>query len=251
MKILTNNIWGSATGSARRLTPCARITWGLSLFIATMVLPVTSWITTLLATGLIILWYFFTRTPWQFVKPVLFLGLALFLPYFLLIPLIDYQADNSTARAALIPWSVFFKGIAVMQISLYTISTLTITDLHQGLNRLGFPSVFNIILIQIIHQTQSLIHETKNIVAANAIRGATKGFKTALYVIINIPTNWLPRVIDRAQRVANAMELRNYQISTTSPKKHTTHWHRDLLAFFCGTVIITGAVLIRINISLL
>jgi len=64
--------------------------------------------------------------------------------------------------------------------------------------------------VQIVHQAASLFYETKRVASAMAVRGASGGGKAAWQVLWSLPRVWLPRIVDRADRVADAMELRGY-----------------------------------------
>jgi energy-coupling factor transporter transmembrane protein EcfT len=153
------------------------------------------------------------RPPFKVVRLTALLGFALLCPYFLLTPLIHQGAFDWHAgftKSAAIPWTVFIRGMAGMQISVSTVSTLTASDLRQGLMRLPLPEAVSAILLQIVHQAANLFYETRRIAAAVSVRGASSGFKTALKLMTSLPKVWLPRIITRADRVAAAMEMRGF-----------------------------------------
>jgi len=159
-------------------------------------------------------WLVACRLPARVVRIALLFGLVLFLPYFLLVPLIQsgqHEPGWSFGDSLVGPWSVLIKGISGMLVSIATIGCLTASDLHTALSRLPLPRIVSEILVQIVHQTGTLIYETGRIASAMAVRGAAGGGKNVYAILWSLPRVWLPRVIERAERVAMAMELREYR----------------------------------------
>jgi energy-coupling factor transporter transmembrane protein EcfT len=153
--------------------------------------------------------------PRRVARSFVLLGLAMFLPYFLLVPLIvkgqsAAAAGTGLAQAIAAPWDVFLHGTAGMLLAAATVTVLSASDLRRGLLALPVPRVFAAVLIQIVHQTSELLSETKRVAAAVAVRGASGGGRAYLRVLTSLPRVWLPRIIGRADRVAAAMELRGY-----------------------------------------
>ena len=97
-----------------------------------------------------------------------------------------------------------------MLVSVATVSCLSAAELREALVRLPVPSLVSSILVQIVHQTGILLYETQRVAAAMGVRGAVSGGRVAWRVLFSLPQVWLPRVIDRAERVSAAMELRGY-----------------------------------------
>jgi energy-coupling factor transporter transmembrane protein EcfT len=160
-------------------------------------------------------WILVCGVPRRAAKSLISLGLAMFLPYFFLAPLLvggraAIAEASAWARAFAAPWDVFLHGLAGMVVATATAATLSASDLREGLVSLPVPRVFAAVLIQIVHQASELQFETRRVAAALAVRGATSGGRTALRVLTSLPRIWLPRIIGRADRVAAAMELRGY-----------------------------------------
>jgi energy-coupling factor transporter transmembrane protein EcfT len=153
------------------------------------------------------LWLAACRPPSRMVASFTLLGLAVFVPYFLLVPLIPGPGWPS---ALAVPWNVLARGLGCMLVATATVTTLTASDLREGLVRLPLPAIVPAILVQIVQQTATLLYETRRVASAMAVRGATTGGLAALRVLASLPVVWLPRIIERAERLGAAMELRGY-----------------------------------------
>lgn len=214
MRSSWHEIWGCARGPVTRLAPQVRLLAGAGVFAACMVSPATT------GPGLLVLatavggWLAACRLPWRTLRLLLLLGLALFLPYFLLTPLIHAGTPatpgRSWAEALRVPWGVFCRGTCGLLVSVATVASLSASHLREAMVRLPIPYVVSAILIQIVHQTGALFNETRRVAAAMAVRGASSGGRTAWRVLSSLPQVWLPRIIQRADRVSAAMELRGY-----------------------------------------
>jgi energy-coupling factor transporter transmembrane protein EcfT len=247
MRSAWHDIWGSARGSAVKLSPRARIIVGASVFATCMIAPATNWKGALAILVTVLTWTALVRPPARVIRSTSLLGLGLLLPYFLLVPLIrDPAAGHAWSQAWTGPWTVFFRGMTAMQASVYTATTLSPSALRQGLSRLPIPEVFSSVLIQIVHQTAGLLYETRQIASAAAVRGGTSGYRAGLYVLTSLPRVWLPRVVDRAERVGAAMELRGYcERDLVDSEVAITAW-KDRVAIFLALAIATGAAAFRI-----
>jgi cobalt/nickel transport system permease protein len=246
MRSSWHQVWGSAGGPVRALAPHARIIIGASLFATCMIAPATRWEGVVALAAVVMTWTALVRPPARIVRSTLLLGLVLFLPYFLLVPLIhDPAADDSWLHALGVSWTVFFRGTTAMQVSVYTATALSASELRQGLSRLPVPRVVSAVLIQILHQTANLIHETRQVAAAIAVRGGTTGYRTSIRVLTSLPRVWLPRIVERAERVGAAMELRGYcERDLAVLGASTTSW-RDLVAITLALATVAGVVALR------
>jgi energy-coupling factor transporter transmembrane protein EcfT len=95
-------------------------------------------------------------------------------------------------------------------VSVATITTLRASDLREAVVALPVPAAVSAILLQIVHQTATLAYETRRVASAIAVRGASTGGLTAWRLLSSLPRVWLPRIVQRADRTAAAMELRGY-----------------------------------------
>lgn len=248
MKAHWHDIWGSAQGKISRLGPQIRILVGLCTFFASLITNGAS----LCGTSFIVLttvgWHLVCRPPAKIWRTMLGLGFILFLPYFFLTPFVKSTSDTAIWISRLaITWNVIIHGLSGLLITTTTIATLTLSDLREGLSRLPVPRLVSSILIQIIHQTATILYETRVIASAMAVRGATHGGLTAWRVFYSLPQVWLPRIIQRAERVAAAMELRQYagSVGLIRQRKITLTW-TDGLALGLGTGWLALAIIARL-----
>jgi len=176
-----------------------------------MVVPATTWCGTLLALSVVGTWTAFCRPPLRVVRVTVTLGLVLFLPYFALVPLLSGGTHADSWREAVaVPWTILVRGLCGMLVSMATVASLTASDLREAMVRLPIPRTVTAILLQIVHQTATLFYETKRVAKAMAVRGASGRGATGLRILSSLPQVWLPRVVDRAERVSTAMELRGF-----------------------------------------
>jgi len=211
MRAALHELWGCGRGPVSRLAPQTRIVAGAALFGACTAAPVTSRLGLALLVSVALLWLLACRTPLRIVGAALLLGCALFLPYFLLLPLIHGSPGlEDWAAATRVPLGVLAHGLAGMLVSIATVTTLSASDLREGLLRLPVPTLVAAILLQIVHQSAGLAYETRRIAAAMSVRGASGSGLAAFRVLASLPQVWLPRVLIRAERVAGAMEVRGY-----------------------------------------
>jgi energy-coupling factor transporter transmembrane protein EcfT len=208
-------MWGCGRGPAGRLAPQTRILAGAILFAAGLTSPAGTVPGIALAAATTLGWITACGMPRRAARSFVFLGLAMFLPYFLLVPVLmkgrAFAPDwAGLARVIAAPWDVFLHGLAGMLVAAATVTALSASDLRRGLLALPVPRVVAAVLIQIVHQTAELLAETGRVAAALAVRGASGGGRAALRVLTSLPRVWLPRIIGRADRVAAAMEIRGY-----------------------------------------
>jgi len=105
---------------------------------------------------------------------------------------------------------VALQGMICALIVFGALSTVTFSELSDSLARIPLPRIVLLLMLQILHQTRLLLDETARISNAFSIRGATSGIGTPLLVFRYFPQTWLPRIVTKSERVANAMELRGY-----------------------------------------
>lgn len=215
MRTSWHEIWGSGRGPVARLAPQTRILAGAALFAACLMSPSLSVKGTVFVVASTAAWICASGMPGRALRSSVLLGLAMFLPYFLLVPLMVKgpsitDPGTSLAGALAVPWGIFLHGLAGLLITTSTIATLTASDLRGGLLALPFPRVFTAILVQIVHQTSVLLSETNRVAAAVAVRGGSGRLRTAVRMLSSLPRVWLPRILGRADRVAAAMEFRGF-----------------------------------------
>jgi energy-coupling factor transporter transmembrane protein EcfT len=213
MRASLHELWGCGHGPVMRAAPQTRLVAGAAVFAACMV-STGATLNGSLCSGVIgAAWLAACRPPWKVVRTSLLLGLALFLPYFLLLPLLPDApsgAAESWGRALVVPWTILLRGLCGMLVCIATVASLSASDLREALLRLPVPGIVSAILLQIVHQTATLFYETRQVAAAMEVRGTSCGGVAAWRVLFSLPRVWLPRVIVRAERVGAAMELRGY-----------------------------------------
>jgi len=247
-----HDAWGSATGPASRALPGSRLVAGTLVFAACMVAPVATAAGAACAVGATAAWLAACRPPGRFVVATLVLGLALFLPYFLLAPLIPDAAGGGAggwSEAVLVPWSILVRGLCAMLACAATVSCLGAGDLHEAMASLPIPSIVTRILIQMVHQTSTLAHESRRMASAMAVRGATGGGAAARRVVGSLPRVWLPRVVDRAERVAAAMDLRGYCDGEVEPVRARRATAVDGVVVALAAVLLAAAIAARSGVS--
>ena len=212
MRTSLHGFAGSARGPVLAVSPVGRLIAGLLTFSTCMVLGGVSIRGDLFACAAALAWLLFCRPPFKVVLAFSALALAMFLPYFLIpfLPGVFFQAGANSTDAFAVARAVFVRGLSGIWVFAATFSALDMCDLRQALLRLPIPRTMVAVLLQILHQTETLLYETKSIAAAMAVRGAVGRGKAAGRVLFSLPRVWMPRVIARAERVGEAMELRGF-----------------------------------------
>jgi energy-coupling factor transporter transmembrane protein EcfT len=247
MKTSWHDIWGSADGPVGRLAPQARIVCGTCVFAVCMIAPATTAFGISAVLSATVLWVIICRPPVTVVRDSIVFGFALFLPYSLLVPLIYLGKEGGGWLDAFSPaWTIFFRGLSSMLVSITTVTTLSASELRQGLIHLPLPNSISAILVQIVHQASALIYETRRIASATAVRSGSYGFRTALRVVVSLPTVWMPRIIDKTERVAKAMEMRGYCQQDLRALGGVSTRPIDAYAMALSALLVIGAVAIRL-----
>ena len=178
------------------------------------------------------------------------LGLLLFVPTLLLLPLMPPNGVRAAAgweHGFVASADLLVRGLGGVLISMATVASVSVSDLREGLTRLPLPGIVSAIVVQIVHQTASLFYETKRVASAMAVRGASGGGKAAWHVLWSLPRVWLPRIVDRADRVADAMELRGYCDGETRTLRSRRMRAADWAALALALAVLGLAVVIRVR----
>jgi cobalt/nickel transport system permease protein len=213
MRRSLHDVWGCGRGPVKRAAPWTRLVAGAAALAACMI-PSGATLAGSLCVAIVgAAWGAACWPPGRVVRASLLLGVALFLPYFLLLPLLPggrAVTGGTPWHALIVPWAILLHGLCGMLVSLATVTSLSAGDLREALLRLPVPGIVSSILLQIVHQTANLFYETRRVAAAMAVRGASSGGVAAWRVLASLPGVWLPRIMVRAERVGAAMELRGY-----------------------------------------
>jgi cobalt/nickel transport system permease protein len=248
VRVEWHTVWGSAHGPLTRLAPPIRLVCAACAFAACLLAPAASGEGIAVVALVVLLWWLLCRPPLRLAWGAAILGLALFLPYLALAPLIRAEAPGggwSGAFAA--PWAVALRGWSTMQVGISAVASLSPVDLRQALDRLPVPRVLAAVLLQIIHQTATLMAETRRIAAALTVRAAAAGARSRLRVLSSLPRVWLPRVAARAERVAAAMELRGYRGGAVPPGAAPALRAPDLLATGLAVAALAAVIALRLS----
>jgi energy-coupling factor transporter transmembrane protein EcfT len=248
MVISWNEWWGCAHGVVRRLTPQTRILCGFLLLAGSLGVPTDrGGGLALLAIGLGI-WLWGCGLPISSLGKLVGIGMALHLPSFLLVPFISAPETEGAffpATEFRVPWNLFIRGMSGMLFSISTTATLALWEFREGVIRLPVPRPVAVILIQICQHIDALVRESSQMAAAIAVRGALAGGFSLRRLLCAIPQVWLPRVLRRADRVANVMDFREYgDMPLGSLMAFPLSW-RDYAALSGGVLFVGLAFLLR------
>jgi len=209
------DFWGSGNGHLRRMIPSARIICGVVIFASCLVLPVYKPLGFYIICGTTITWAFLCGIPWKNITGLLLYAFLLFLPLFLLTPWIERHPSSgyNWYDATKVPMEIGIRGTACIFICASTIAILDLSEFNTGLSLLPIPLTITSLVIQIVHQTAMLANESRRISSALRIRGVPSGYIARLRFLSALPTIWLLRIMNRAERIAAAMELRGFEIT--------------------------------------
>jgi cobalt/nickel transport system permease protein len=248
MRIAWHEIWGCARGPATSLTPQARIVVGTGLFTASLLAPVATWPGAAFASVVSLSWLALCWPPVRAVRAVFLVGLSALVSSLLLLP---FAVNSSQVRPEASGLSTYLGllagGASALITSVSTVTALSMSDLRAGLLRLPVPAGVSAILLQIVHQTSTLAHETRRVASAMAVRGALSKRTSGVKLLASLPRVWLPRVIQRADRVASAMELRGYCDGGTNTRADSGLARADAvaIALAAGAVVLSAVLRYR------
>lgn len=172
--------------------------------------------------------------------------MALFLPLFLLTPWLESAGPahgNPWLDAAKIPLAMSLRGISCVFVCASTMAVLDLADFGAALGTLPIPRMIRQLLMQIAHQTAMLTNESQRISAAVRIRGLPLGLASKLRFLPAVPTIWLLRVMNRADRLAATMDLRGFEfIARSSPANISLI---DGFAVMTALLVLGASILIR------
>lgn len=178
-----------------KLSPHVRIVSAILISITILLIPVTS---ILLIPIPALVWLIICRPEQRIIIKSLKIGAFFFLPFVILLPWIK------------IPLFVSIRGLSLLIIGMSTMHSVAKSEIIPALSSLPLPSVVRMIIIQVLYQTGTLQNETARMAKALKVRNVTAGIAMRRSLIFKWPAAWLLRVLVRAERVSNAMEMRDY-----------------------------------------
>ena len=204
--------WGEGRGYMRRLTPASRLLCGILAFTSCSVVPLENPYGVCLFFILILGWSAVCVFPLRRLIQALLLSACLFLPLLLLVPIACIQSDSGAwtdpLKAALF---IGFRGTACIMICGASMSVLNLAEFGQGLAALPLPHSMAALLLQIVHQTATLADESRQMMMALRVRGVSSASVVVrLRCIFALPIFWLLRLLQRAEHVSSAMEVRGF-----------------------------------------
>jgi energy-coupling factor transporter transmembrane protein EcfT len=234
--------WSSARGPVVALAPVVRLATGAAVFAACL----TSDPRTVFGSGLLLLtvgaWLTFCRVPQRVLWPVLAFGVIVLAPFFALSAWIAQdEASGITLHTLAIPWGIFLKGVAVMLVTTSTFASMSLAEFASGLACLPLPRFIVLLLAQMAHQAGMLLGESSRIRAALTVRGA------GLRALASVPRVWLVRVMTRAERVSEAMQLRGYGEGAGFSGERIMN-ARDWISLATAAGWLTLVVLVRVKV---
>jgi hypothetical protein len=193
-----------------RLAPQVRMVAATSLCGSCLIVAPSSLVGGVFITLTPIVWMVLCHSRLRFVASVVLVSTLVFLPVAFLAGYSAAAGGASSTRIASAVWDLLSRGFSVILISSSTIRVLPESDFQRGVSALPFPEAARLLLVQIVHQTATLVEESRRISHALVLRGGVRGGFASWAVIQALPRIWLPRIIVRAERVAGVMELRGY-----------------------------------------
>jgi energy-coupling factor transporter transmembrane protein EcfT len=196
------------TAPVGRLTPGARLAAALLLLAACLLLHPARIIELALATALVLLWALLCRLSGRRLRAVLLTAALLLGPALLLRRLPGIGPPL---------FDLSFRSAAAVTIALALAGVLDVDAFAGVLEGWPLPRAVRTILDQIVRALPLLARESAGIARAVAVRGGASGMRAALRVSTALPSVWLPRIVDRAERTARAAEVRGWTRGRLQP----------------------------------
>ena len=241
-----HDTWGTGSARMRRLAPTARLACGALVFATCLVAPVPSLPGICIGCGAAIGWVGLCGLPGRRMFSLLLYCTLLFLPLFLLTPWLEDAGSaygSSWRDAAEIPLTICLRGTACVFICAATMAVLEMADFGTALNGLPIPRIIRDLLMQIAHQTAMLANESQRIATAARVRGLPTGIAPKLRFLPALPVIWLLRIMNRADRVASAMDLRGFESFTRS--SHHVISPADGFAVAVALLVLAASISLR------
>jgi energy-coupling factor transporter transmembrane protein EcfT len=238
-------LWGTSRGVIRSLVPEVRLLSALAAVTTCLLADPASWPGLVLSGATVCFAWIAVRPPLRRMAAILLLATVMLVPFFLLAP----WSEGTIPRHVLpgiapvvAPWRIVVTGLSVLAVSSTAASSLTRSDLREGLARLPVPRFLAAVVLQIVMQSDLLAQEAGRIMLALRARGATHGLRNRIRVVSGLARVWLPRLKFKADRVALAMVARDYPTRPVALENHRRRV-RDGVAL-ASTVAWTAAALL-------
>jgi energy-coupling factor transporter transmembrane protein EcfT len=173
-----------------KTTPAVRLLCGILVLAAVSVSPAHG-----LPLAFVLPWLALCRPSWRRLGKALLFALAMFAPFAACAPFI---ADEPS-----VPLGMAWRGVLCVLVSVATCSAIAVSELPRALRFL--PRPLAALVTQLVVQTTLLAAEARNISRALLLRGG------GVRVLFAFPAVWLTRLLLKAERVGDAMELRGFE----------------------------------------
>lgn len=205
--------WGGGSGRVQALVPSARLVCGACALASCAVVPLNKSFGVALFLCVLVAWTIFCGLPLQRLAGLLRFSVFLFMPLFLLVPFSWVQRGGDVfSKVLCVTLVIGLRGTACIVVCAATMSSVELAEFGQGLAGLRLPRVVTALVVQIAHQTALLADEVQRLVSALRVRGVASASMVArLRCLFALPVIWLLRMLQRAERVSAAMEMRGFK----------------------------------------
>ena len=243
-------LWGTSRGVIRALVPEVRLLSAVAALTACLLVDPAGWPGLSFTVATVSIAWLLVRPPPKRMAAILLLAGIMLAPFFLLAPWSEGTVPPHVLPGIapiVAPWRIVVTGLGVLALSSAAASSLTRSDLREGLARLPVPKFLAAVVLQIVMQSDLLAQEAGRILLALRARNATHGLRNRTRVVVGLTRVWLPRLTFKAERVALAMVARDYP---TRPVTLETHRRRvrDGVALAAAVAWTGAALLTRIGI---
>jgi energy-coupling factor transporter transmembrane protein EcfT len=184
-----------------RLVPGARLAAALLLLTVCLLLRPARITELTLATGSVLIWALLCGLSGRRLRAALLTAALLLGPALLLRTLPGIGPPL---------FDLSFRSAAAVTIALALAGVLDADGLASVLDRWPLPRTVRAILDQVLRALPLLARESTGIARAIAVRGGASGLRAAFRVSAALPSVWLPRIVDRAERTVRAAEVRGW-----------------------------------------
>ena len=184
----------STSGIIRTWHPAFRILGGIAMLVAISLLPLNEAKQFAFPVVLLAPWLALCRPNWRLLGKAIPFAVAMFSPLAVYAPFADVPFA---------PLSIAWRGTASLLVSVAASSAVAVNELRQGLCFL--PRTLSTLILQIVLQTTLLSGEVRRISHALLLRGG------GMRVLFAFPVVWLSRLLIRADRIGDAMEMRGFE----------------------------------------
>lgn len=244
--IAFSEAFDGANGAARRLAPSVRLMCGALVFACCSTAPLDSQAGGALFAVAWLAWLLGCAMPLRRFAFTLGFALCLFAPLLILAPFARWNGAAATWTEALrAPLFLSVRGVAGFTVCAGALSLLPLAEFSGAAAALPAPRPMTALLVQIVHQTALLTDESRRMVDALQVRGVPSARRAVrLRVAAALPAGWLARLVSRAARVGDAMEVRGFdgQVPAAPTMRFSL---ADCLALAGAALLAAGALVLR------